>query len=111
MFGGNRGPEITKSILDIQSAFQKQINILRNLEYSILDVKATRWHDDYNDFKSSVKDLEVMLTNTIMLAFETVGSLKAFIDLLESFQSIAQRESIKVLLLLLLHFCHTVFTS
>lgn len=73
-----------------------QVNTLRSLEYSILDVKATRWHDDYNEFKGGMKDLEVMLTNTIMLAFETVGSLQSNVELLESFQSMAQRESIKV---------------
>ena len=32
---------------------------LRSLEYRILDVKATNWHDDYNVFKACVKDLEV----------------------------------------------------
>lgn len=51
-----------------QDSFQKLVRGLRGLDYNILDVKATRWHDDFNSFKSSVKDLEVMLTNVIQLA-------------------------------------------
>jgi hypothetical protein len=31
---------------------------------------AIRWHDDYNQFKAGVKDLEVMMTNVIQIACE-----------------------------------------
>ena len=46
--------------------------------------------------RGGVKDLEVMLTNTIIVAFETAGSPQAHVEMLEAFQSMAQRESIKV---------------
>ena len=39
----------------IQSTFEKHVATLRGLNYDILDVKATRWHDDYNSFKNSMK--------------------------------------------------------
>ena len=94
-FGGTRGTEITKSILDIQVSFQKLVTGLRSLNYGILDVTATQWHDDYNVFKSGVKDLEVMMTNVIMLAFDCVTSLESRVELLEAFQSMAKRESIR----------------
>ena len=58
-FGGTRGQEITKALLGIQASFEGQIARLRNLDYEILDVKTSRWHDDYNYFKNQVKDLEV----------------------------------------------------
>lgn len=51
MFGGTKGPEITKSIVDIQDSFQTLVASLRGISYNILDVKATRWHDDFNKFK------------------------------------------------------------
>eukprot|EP00899_Mesostigma_viride_P014884 jgi/Mesvir1/23397/Mv21091-RA.2 len=95
-FGGTRGPEITKSLTDIQASFQKLVQHLRGLNYSILDVKSTRWHDDYNTFKNGVKDLEVMMQNVIMLAFDSVSALSQQIELLEAFHSMAQRESIKL---------------
>eukprot|EP00232_Nephroselmis_pyriformis_P029065 CAMPEP_0182867354 /NCGR_PEP_ID=MMETSP0034_2-20130328/8675_1 /TAXON_ID=156128 /ORGANISM="Nephroselmis pyriformis, Strain CCMP717" /LENGTH=4528 /DNA_ID=CAMNT_0024999703 /DNA_START=83 /DNA_END=13669 /DNA_ORIENTATION=- len=94
-FGGTRGPEITKSLNDIQASFQKLVAQLRGLNYSILDVKATRWHDDYNSFKNGVKDLEVMMTNVIVLGFDSVGSLSSRVELLDAFHSMAMRESIK----------------
>ena len=94
-FGGIHGPEVTKSLQDIQLSFQKLVASLKSLKYNILDVKATSWHDDYNIFKSGVKDLEVMLTNVTVMAFESVSTLVGRIELLLAFQSIAKRESIK----------------
>ena len=58
-FGGDRGAEIASSLMSIQASFEKCVSMLRALSYDILDVKATRWHDDYNTFKNSMKDLEV----------------------------------------------------
>ncbi len=43
MFGGTYGPEVKKSILDIQESFQGLVRLLKSLTYDILDVKATRW--------------------------------------------------------------------
>jgi len=40
VFGGTRGPEITKSFVDIQGSFQRLVQGLRVLSYRILDVKA-----------------------------------------------------------------------
>lgn len=45
--------------MGIQDSFEAQIDKLRNLDYTVLDVKTSRWHDDYNSFKDVVKDLEV----------------------------------------------------
>lgn len=42
VFGGTKGPDVKKSILDIQDAFQKLVANLRHLDYNILDVKATQ---------------------------------------------------------------------
>jgi dynein heavy chain len=65
VFGGSTGPEITKSLNDIELSFEKLILQLKQLNYDILDVKAAKWHDDYNTFKKGVKDLEVMMRNVI----------------------------------------------
>lgn len=52
IFSGARGGEISKSLSRIQTSFQKLMNNISQLKYDILDVKATRWHDDYNAFKN-----------------------------------------------------------
>lgn len=67
----------------MQASFQKLIKGLQSLDYSILDVNSHRWHDDYNKFKAGIKDLEVMLTNVIQLAFDNASSLVARVELLE----------------------------
>ncbi|KAG2392323.1 hypothetical protein C9374_012575 [Naegleria lovaniensis] len=94
-FGGTRGPEITKSLVDIRISFQKLINDLSNLKYPILDVKSTNWHDDYKKFKNGIKDLETMMHTIITNAFETVTDIQNGIELLEAFSYLAKRESIR----------------
>ncbi|KAJ3355389.1 hypothetical protein HDU91_005673, partial [Kappamyces sp. JEL0680] len=94
-FGGVRGPEISKSFEDIEEAFEKHLAILWNIRKHILDVKATRWHDDYNSFKQGVKDLEVMMQNTIIAAFEDSNTVESGTDLLDIFFHLAKRDAIK----------------
>ena len=96
-FGGSRGPEVSSSLLSIQASFEKSIATLRVLSYDVLDVKATAtlWHNDYNTtFKSGMKDLEVMFQNVITNAFEGAATTNAGVELLESFSSLARRDSI-----------------
>lgn len=94
-FGGARAVEVAKSLADIQGAFEKMMGSLRTLDYSVLDVKATRWHDDHNSFKNGVKDLEVMLMNVINTAFDGISTVIAGVELLEAFASIATRDAIR----------------
>ena len=51
-FVGQRGPEIARSLLEIEASFDRNLNQLRQVKKSILDVKATSWHDDYNRYAS-----------------------------------------------------------
>ena len=94
-YGGSKGPDITKNIQEVVTAFEKLIHQLQHLNYDILDVKVTRWHEDYNVFKRSVKDLEVMMRNVINGAFETVSTVPAGVELVESFVHLSKRETIK----------------
>jgi len=49
-FAGQRGPEILRGLVEIEAAFDKNLNMLYDVKKTILDVKATTWHDDYNRF-------------------------------------------------------------
>ncbi|KAJ3325086.1 Dynein heavy chain 2, axonemal, partial [Blyttiomyces sp. JEL0837] len=95
IFGGSKGPEIAKSLEDIEVAFERNILSLWNIRKYILDVKATRWHDDFNAFKQGVKDLEVMMQNVIISAFEGAMTVETGVELLEIFHHLAKREAIK----------------
>jgi len=43
------------SLYEIEDAFVKHVDRLRRLDYNVLDVKATRWHDDYCHFKNGMR--------------------------------------------------------
>ncbi|RHY32696.1 hypothetical protein DYB32_002341, partial [Aphanomyces invadans] len=94
-FGGNRGQEIVKSLMGIETQFEGHIDRLRKLDYDILDVKITFWHSDFNVFKNGVKDLEAMTQNVINAAFDSVSTIAAGCDLLQAFQTISKREAIR----------------
>eukprot|EP00656_Telonema_subtile_P031899 TRINITY_DN3494_c0_g2_i1.p1 TRINITY_DN3494_c0_g2~~TRINITY_DN3494_c0_g2_i1.p1 ORF type:complete len:4527 (-),score=1335.50 TRINITY_DN3494_c0_g2_i1:103-13683(-) len=94
VFAGTKGGDIARSLQEIEEQFHKRLEHLRSLDYSILDVKATAWHEDYNTFKKGIKELEDMLTTLISTAFEGVNSVIGGIDLLEAFHHIAKRDAI-----------------
>jgi hypothetical protein len=41
--------------------FEKYLDNIKRLDYDILDVKNTKWHDDYGQvFKEQIKSLEII---------------------------------------------------
>ena len=51
-FAGQKGPEIVRGLIEIENTFEKNLASLRNVKKTILDVKATSWHDDYNRYSA-----------------------------------------------------------
>uniref|UniRef100_A0A7S1KLH4 Dynein-1, subspecies f n=1 Tax=Percolomonas cosmopolitus TaxID=63605 RepID=A0A7S1KLH4_9EUKA len=95
-FAGTKGPEITKSLLDIRHQFEKLVQELRNVNYPILDLsKSTRWHDDHGKFKNGIRDLELIMVNVLSSAFGTVRSIEQGVQLLEAFSYLAKRDTIR----------------
>lgn len=93
-FGGTKAQEIVDGIKGIQESFEHHIDRLRKLDYDVLDVKISHWHDDYNHFKSDVKDLEVMFTNVINAAFENNATVCDGVVLVETFFRLAKRDTV-----------------
>uniref|UniRef100_A0A8I3PUB4 Dynein axonemal heavy chain 2 n=1 Tax=Canis lupus familiaris TaxID=9615 RepID=A0A8I3PUB4_CANLF len=94
-FFGAQGPQITRNLLEIEDIFYKNLQMLRAVRGGILDVKNTSWHEDYNRFRTGVKDLEVMTQNLITSAFELVRDVEQGVLLLDTFHRLATREAIK----------------
>lgn len=95
-FSGSKGPEITKSLLDIRQQFEKLVLELKNVNYPILDLsKSTKWHDDHGKFKNGIRDLELIMVNVLSSAFETVRSIEQGVQLLEAFSYLAKRDTIR----------------
>ncbi|CEG44893.1 flagellar inner arm dynein 1 heavy chain beta [Plasmopara halstedii] len=94
-FGGTRSMDIVRSLNGIEAQFERHIDRLRLLNYNVLDVKNTSWHSDFNFFKNGMKDLEAMTQNVIIGAFESISTVAAGVDMIQSFKRIAKREAIK----------------
>ena len=95
ILGGQRGPEVTRSLLEIEETFRKNLHNLMKAENAILDVKNTSWHEVFTRFRTAVKELEVMVQNLITSAFDTVKSVDDGVMLLKVFGHFKSREAIK----------------
>lgn len=61
---------------EIKISFGKHLLRIKGAnKENILDVKSSRWHDDFNAFRNGVKDLDVMYTNIINFAFESMTTV------------------------------------
>ena len=99
-FSGSHGPDLARSLREIEHTFEKHLSGLKSVQRTILDVKASSWHDDYNRFKAGVKDLEVMVQNVINSGFTTISSIQEGVEFLEVFAHLTTREVGVVM-----HFC------
>ena len=58
-------------------------------------MQATSWHDDYNAFKASIKDLEIMIQTILNSVFETIKTVQDGAEVLECFVHLSSREAIR----------------
>ena len=96
VFGGVGGPGYTENLLELERMFAKHLQNIKDLNYDILDVKITRWHDDYGQyFKENCKALEMIYHNIITLAFKNVSTVSDAVEMLENFDTLAKRPLVK----------------
>ena len=95
IFGGLHGNDIVRSILGVGQQFELHMAKMRSVKYNVLDVKVTQWHSDFNVFKQSIKDLEVMMGNVMNQAFDNTTTLKDAVELLEAFELLSTKENVK----------------
>lgn len=92
VFGGVKGPEYKENLLELERQFEKHLQNIRSLDYEILEVKITRWHDDYGQFfKEQCKALEIMYQNFIANAFKNITTVADAVEMLENFDTLAKR--------------------
>lgn len=93
-FSGNKGPEIESQLSDIQRAFKSKMAVLRNLEYDILDVKATKWVDDFCALKADIDNLSMMMQQIITVSFDSVAHTTSGSEYMEAFFLISKSEEL-----------------
>ncbi|RNF10287.1 1-beta dynein [Trypanosoma rangeli] len=94
IFSGNRGPEIESQLVDIQRAFKAKMEMLRHLDYDILDVKSTRWVDDFRALKVDIDNLSMMLQQIIAVAFDSFSTTEMGAEYIEAFYMVARGEEL-----------------
>ncbi|XP_077357601.1 dynein axonemal heavy chain 2 isoform X2 [Festucalex cinctus] len=94
-FSGYEGPELTLSLVKIETKFQHGLQILRSVNQGILEVENTAWHVEFNRFRAFLKDLDIMLQNLITSVFKTVNSVEEGLRLMDIFKPISARKSIR----------------
>ena len=96
VFGGAKAPEIINLLNEIKNNFAKHLDRIHKMDHKkILDVKDTKWYDDYNTFKNGMKELDVMYENIINFAFESLGTVQQGVEMLEAFDYLAKRQYIR----------------
>lgn len=68
--------------LVLQLQYAELVSEILGLPYSLLNVKARAWFEDYGSFKSRLEDLEKQLTRVLQQGFDAAGTLAAKLHLL-----------------------------
>lgn len=96
-FSGNKSKEIVSVLEEIKESFEEHLKKLRKISAEqVLDIKSTKWHDDYNYFKVGLKNLDNMYINLINLAFNNIQTVRQGVEYMIAFRDLAKRESILV---------------
>lgn len=88
--------DVTLAVLAVAIASFSQIALatLREAPYDKLDIKETRWQEDFTLFKNRVHELERLYETVVTEAFATVRTLEGGVELLEIFHSLARSPKI-----------------
>ncbi len=71
MFTSTKGGNIVIMLDEIKANFEKLLlKLSGDNKDRVLDIKTTKWHEDYNMFKLGMKNLDNMYTNLITYAFD-----------------------------------------
>jgi dynein heavy chain len=95
IFGSTKGKEYQLNLEDLKLRFDVSLRTIENLDYDILDVKQTKWHDDFGqNFKEEVKGIETFYTTIINNIFKYVSTCSDAVEMLENFQQLSKRASV-----------------
>ncbi|CCW65070.1 unnamed protein product [Phytomonas sp. EM1] len=94
IFSGNKGPEIESQLMDIQRAFKSKIDMLRGLDYDILDVKSTKWIDDFGILKTDMDSLSMVMRQIITAAFDSIATITTGAEYIEAFYVLSRNEEL-----------------
>ncbi|XP_053613118.1 dynein axonemal heavy chain 2 isoform X1 [Plodia interpunctella] len=95
LFSGARGDQFEEKCSSIEHMFQDALRNVRQVSSTILDVQAPSWYDDVLQFRTVVKDIEIIIENLVESVFEGVNHVEEAVVALYSLNNYSKRKSLR----------------
>ncbi|XP_063358685.1 dynein axonemal heavy chain 2 isoform X1 [Cydia amplana] len=95
IFGGARGEQFEQKCAQIEQMFLDALQHVRAVSATILDVQAPSWYDEILQFRTVVKDVEIIIENLVETVFEGVNQLEEAVVALFSLNNYSRRKSLR----------------
>ncbi|CAG9785840.1 unnamed protein product [Diatraea saccharalis] len=95
MFAGARGEQFENKCDQIEHMFNNALDKVRAVTHTILDVQAPSWYDEVLQFRTVIKDIEIIIENLVETVFEGVNHVEEAVIALYSLNSYSKRKNLK----------------
>ncbi|CAG4949533.1 unnamed protein product [Colias eurytheme] len=95
MFAGARGDQFEAKCDQIEHMFHDALDQVRAVADTILDVQAPSWYDDVLQFRTVIKDIEIIIENLVETVFEGVNHVEEAVVALYSLHNYSKRKSLR----------------
>ncbi|KAG7305948.1 hypothetical protein JYU34_008511 [Plutella xylostella] len=95
IFGGARGAMFEDKCEQIEHMFHDALSAVKQVSSSILDVQAPSWYDDILQFRTVIKDIEIIIENLMESVFEGVNHVEEAVIALFSLNNYSKRKNLK----------------
>ena len=93
--GGTKGKELTAALWQVHSDFVRTIAQFKRVDYDLLDISVAAFDADLYTYRSQVKELEKRLAASLLTAFNESATLSGRFQLLDGFEGLLERPTIK----------------
>ncbi|OWR49571.1 putative 1-beta dynein [Danaus plexippus plexippus] len=95
MFGGAHGDQFEAKCDQIEHMFHDALDNVKAVATTILDVQAPSWYDDILQFRTVIKDIEIIIENLVETVFEGVNHVEEAVIALFSLHNYSKRKNLK----------------
>ncbi|XP_068632350.1 dynein axonemal heavy chain 2 [Battus philenor] len=95
IFAGARGDQFEMKCDNIEKMFNCALGYVRRVSHTILDVQAPSWYDDILQFRTTIKDIEIIIENLVESVFEGVNHVEEAVVALYSLHTYSKRQNLK----------------
>lgn len=93
--GGTKGKTLTLSVQQIHTDFTEAVNTFKRVSSDIMDVGASKFDDNFYDFRCKIKELERRLGSVLTQGFDDCSTIFGRFKLLDSFEGLLNRPIIQ----------------